>query len=222
MRATKIAILLAIVTFLAACDDGYLTGGSVHPLFTKDDLVSDLASVGIPKGSKQESALQALGKNPFKITVEQDGSKREFQAHLLSLGRFVFLDVVPVEGRLRPGSYQLRVAQGGQETELKSEFALLPIGDLLYLRRVPEGSYEFVPTHLFLKARMDGEGLHLAPLDQTWLKEALDRGEIALAHERVADEIILTAPTEELHKFVLKYAEDPRAFSENIELHPGK
>ena len=56
-------------------------------------------------------------------------------------------------------------------------------------------------------------------MDNEWLEEMIDEKKVNIAHVRLEDRIILTAPTEELQKFVLKYAEDTDAFPELDELH---
>jgi hypothetical protein len=48
--------------------------------------------------------------------------------------------------------------------------------------------------------------------DPEWLTELFKENRIRIAHEIVEDQVVLTAPTEDLQSFVVKYAEDPNAF----------
>jgi hypothetical protein len=72
--------------------------------------------------------------------------------------------------------------------------------------------HHLLPAFLVHRVWIDGDSLTLAALRSDWLKEMLDAGKITIPHVRRDGEIILTATTEELQKFVAKYADT--AFSE--------
>ena len=67
-----------------------------------------------------------------------------------------------------------------------------------------------IPAHVFLRLSLEGDSLGIAYLDDSWLDENSD----LIKHE-VIDEhgIILTASTRELQDFVMKHAEDEKAFA---------
>ena len=77
----------------------------------------------------------------------------------------------------------------------------------------------FIPSHLFLRLEIEGDKLRLAILDGDWLKKELRGGRVALAHERIGDErsgreILLTASTRELQRFMLAQGGNAKAFPE--------
>jgi len=75
-----------------------------------------------------------------------------------------------------------------------------------------------IAAHMFAKVWMTGEDLHIESMDSTWLeKKARDSG---LAFVELPDkDVLLTAPTAELQKVVLRYADDTGAFNGQTTLH---
>jgi hypothetical protein len=72
-----------------------------------------------------------------------------------------------------------------------------------------------VPAHMIARVWMEKEELRLQVLDSEWLRQKIrDTG---VPHLEVEDEqVILTAPTQELQKFVLLYSAEPRAFESDV------
>lgn len=72
-----------------------------------------------------------------------------------------------------------------------------------------------IPGHLFVKIWMVGEELRLQALDSDWLKQKVR--ETGLPHLELEDEqMILTAPTPELQKFIARYANDPKSAESDV------
>jgi hypothetical protein len=70
-----------------------------------------------------------------------------------------------------------------------------------------------VPVHTFSKITFDGDELNIAMYNESWLKKRIKQRQIRIKYEEKPDGgILLTAPTEELQKFVVKYAEEYKAF----------
>lgn len=68
------------------------------------------------------------------------------------------------------------------------------------------------PTTSFGAVEMEGDELFVNPVDDTWLKHQVEAG---LAPQFILGEgqqIILTAPTSELQKFILLHAADADAW----------
>jgi hypothetical protein len=63
-----------------------------------------------------------------------------------------------------------------------------------------------IPAHSFYQMRITGDSLSLAYIDPTWFDEETSKGNVTIAHETRKDLIVLTAPTEDLQKFVVEYA----------------
>jgi len=99
-------------------------------------------------------------------------------------------DSLVLEGRLlRLGDYTFMDVTSGEQ-----------VGDNLLV----------IPAHVFLRLSLEGDSLGIAYLDDSWLRKNSD----LIKHE-VLDKhgIVLTASTKELQDFVMKHAEDEKAFS---------
>jgi hypothetical protein len=97
------------------------------------------------------------------------------------------------------------------------------VGDSLFLDVEPDESHtedllageawpQLLPFHTFYRVEVDGGVLRFSFLDDDWLKEKIECGEITIPHEIVKDSILLTATTEELQELVLRYGKDEEAF----------
>lgn len=102
---------------------------------------------------------------------------------------------------------------------------LVRLGGGLYADVFPE-TVETVPDyyeahvirgHCFVRLRLDGDVLRASFLDEDWLRDGLDRGELVLRNERCEGRIVLTASTGELQAFVTEHG--ATAFAEEVELH---
>ena len=69
-------------------------------------------------------------------------------------------------------------------------------------------------VHTFARVSFDGYELKVRYFDPSWLDTLFEQNRIRIKHEVLDDDnIVLTAPTDELQKFVSKYADDPKAFT---------
>src|SRR5262249_13675289 len=69
-----------------------------------------------------------------------------------------------------------------------------------------------VAAHTFSKIRIEGDFMYVAMLDPDRLRDAVKDGKFKIAYEVVENGIVLTAPTEDLQKFFLKYGEEETAY----------
>jgi len=100
----------------------------------------------------------------------------------------------------------------------KFELHLMRLGESLFVDIYPtKGEEEAARKHTFLRIERDGDALHTWFLDPEWLRRKTESGEANIEHESEDDTIILTASTNELRAFFLKYAEDEEAFSDPLE-----
>ncbi|MCC7157255.1 MAG: hypothetical protein IT161_21930 [Bryobacterales bacterium] len=76
-----------------------------------------------------------------------------------------------------------------------------------------------IPGHLIARVWIEGDELCVQTMDTDWLKGKVR--ELGFPHLELPDrkQIILTAPAPMLRKFVLLYANEPRAFSETSRFH---
>ena len=100
----------------------------------------------------------------------------------------------------------------------KLELHLMQLGESLFVDIYStQDEEEAARKHTFLRIERDGDALHTWSLDREWLRRKTESGEANIEHESEDDTIILTASTNELRAFFLKYAEDEEAFSDPLE-----
>jgi len=104
MRWPRISVILALAFFLASC---FVT--SIHPLYTEKDLVFVPELLGTWKAEDEEDlyTFQQSGENAYELIITgQESSQKSrqilgcdepgrFEAHLVKLGKFLFLDIYP-------------------------------------------------------------------------------------------------------------------------------
>jgi hypothetical protein len=74
-------------------------------------------------------------------------------------------------------------------------------------------------AHMFFRVWRKGNSLRLAGLDSDWVAQMLTSGKATLDYHRVDKEIVLTAPTADLQRFIVKYANDKEAFPDPMTFH---
>jgi len=102
MRSAKILILFGVAIFLTGCVP------SLHPLFTDKDLVFDHALVGtwVDEDGKNIWEFKKSEENSYELVYTENEEPAKFQAHLLKLGDFLFLDIFPEESEIKNGLYK--------------------------------------------------------------------------------------------------------------------
>ena len=70
-----------------------------------------------------------------------------------------------------------------------------------------------IPAHTLARVWLEKGTLKFVFLDQDWISHAIESGQIKLAYVKTDNWLVLTAPTQELQAFILKYANDAKAFS---------
>lgn len=188
MRVTGIFTVLVSMLLLVACEPV----ASVHPLYTQADLVTDARLPGCWQDEPDEGlcwfTITANGDRSYSLLLLEDDevTQSRFRGYLAKLGEHLFLDIQPVRTE---NPYSIH-------------------------------AFHYASMHTFYRIELEDEGegevLRLAYLDDEWLARALDDGKVTLAHRRGDEsrdhEVVLAAPTAELQKFVLRYAQDEEAF----------
>ena len=124
-------------------------------------------------------------------------------------------------------SYRLTIDhEDGQESY---EVHLVRLNDLLFIDFFPADHSEeqpysltwLVPTHSFGKVEIIGQDhFQLKFFDNEWLEELFLQRKIRIKNERLDDgTIVLSAGPEELQQFVIKYAGEPQAYVDPLELN---
>jgi hypothetical protein len=124
----------------------------------------------------------------YDIVYNDKKGSSKFVAHLFTLNKQLYLDFYPADGE--------------SNTEL--------------------GDFHFISAHTLAQVELKGNTILIRWYNEEWLVNLFNQNKIRIAHERVPydiddkdkdhEQVILTASTEELQKFILKYGNDPEAF----------
>jgi hypothetical protein len=77
-------------------------------------------------------------------------------------------------------------------------------------------------VNTFSKIKVDAARLVMEPFASSWIKEQIENYRVRIKHEAVysdfdnSSEILITASTKELQKFVLKYGKEEDAYEDPI------
>ena len=169
---------------------------SIHPLFAEKELISFPALVG--------------------TWAQQDGDKE--------VGLWVFAaqdqryELTHTDEKGRKALFTVGVGKLGTNVFLDGFPAnLLPGSELNDLAQV-----HLIGAHTFFKLVKTNDALFLLAMDYEWLEKLLQENPRTMAHVVQDKHPILTASTEELRKFVAKYASDEKVFKNEIKLIPKK
>ncbi len=189
----KIKLSLAVVGLLAMLFAGCLVR-SLHPLFTEKELVSysDLAGSWSQDGGNDNSWTFVSTGKLYRLTH--------------------------VDEKKRAATFLVGVGKIGTNVFLNSSPEDLG---------VDERMNDFATVHLiaacaFMKVERHEKNIHLVALDPEWLLQQLQQNPKLISHVMREKEAILTATTEELQKFVARFAADTNAFKNTIVLQPKK
>lgn len=170
---------------------------SLHPLYTKENVVFDKKLLGTwvddpnePEVIWQFSSADELKKAYNLFFTGEDGLKGSFVAYLVKLKDNLFLDIFP----------------SGSPWELDDPNE----------SKWPYNSLFMIPAHTFVKVDSLAPKLKMRLMLDTQLEKLLEENPDAIAHVVVEDRHILTASTKELQAFVLKYAETGKLFTDQV------
>ena len=71
-----------------------------------------------------------------------------------------------------------------------------------------------VPAHIFAKAEITDQSLIIHFFDLEWLEDLIESNRIKISYVELNTRYLLTAKTEELQKFITKFANDSTTFLE--------
>jgi len=189
----------ALFYLLAALLAGCVPVMSLHPLYTEKDVIFEEKLLGkwVDDPNSPETIWQfnrcKEPNNAYNLFFSDDeGKKGSFVAHLLRLKNRLFLDVYP--------------SKPPWEIENPNKVEL------------PYNSFFLIPAHTFIKVNFSGPQLKMRLTNKDEMEKLLEEEPNAVKHTFIEDRLILTAPTKELQKFILKYADDERVFKTEIVL----
>ena len=207
-----------IVTALFLFTGCYLN--SVHPLVTEEqsELLEGLEG-------RWESEDQ-------RWTFVNDGSKFDNLDHLFETD----IDQSNVQGsvsisgenKVSETSYIL-ILENLQDPEADSIYFFASVGQInedYFLDLYPIWSQEestfldfhLFPVHTFSKLQIVDDELQIRFFKDSWIKGLIENNQVRIKHEKVDEDILITASNAELRKFVEKYGKDEKAFEDPLEL----
>lgn len=190
---------LKLPFYVVACTAIFFGGcvvQCINPLFASKDYITVPGLAGtwaqMEDGKQQGLWVFEPDGRQFNLThTDEKGSKATFKVAAGRLGTNVFLNAMIEDPT--PGVKM-------------NDFAAVHL----------------VPTYTFIKLRKTEAGLTFAAMNLEWLTKLLEENPKAIAHVvRIIGSDrspLLTASTEELQKFVAKYAADEKAFGNEINL----
>jgi len=174
---------------------------SLHPLYDDKHIVFDEKLLGTFTESTEDSNFiweftRANEPNTYNLIYsglskdEPNVIKGCFEVHLVKLDGHFFMDVYPKEGPWGNGQ------------------------DELNKTKWPWNAFFMLPVHTFIKVEILESELKIRLTDDDNLKKLLKADPDAVKHELVNDNPVLTASTQQLQSFVLKFADSNQFFSD--------
>jgi len=195
---TKMLLFYLLAVLLGGCVPIF----SLHPLYTKKDVVFKQELVGVwadpnePEGPWEFKRNDA-SKDAYKLIVNlDDHALGLFDAHLVKLKYQLYLDVFPAQ-------------EGFEQTMQSLEEPAKDPNNAVW----PLNFFFAVPVHTFIKVDLTESTLKMQLTDDDLMKKLLEQNPKAVEHAVIDEKrIILTASTKELQAFVLKYADGDKLF----------
>jgi len=184
---TKNALFLVVILIAAqSC-----TIFSLNPLYNEEDLLDEPILLGVwqedDDGNEYVSFEKYEDKKYIFRYMERDGPEK--------------IDTVSFEaGLIKIGDHYFIDLYPYYEKELAES-------DYLFRG--------FIPTHSVLKIDWNKNDLDLYIFSYDRLQELFEQNRIRIRHETFDDYIVITASTDELQKFIEKYADDEKAFDDS-------
>lgn len=160
---------------------------SLYPLYKQENLISSTQLVGDWETADQDQWNFAAPVETGSFTYELSiAQNRAFETHLVKLGDNHFMNFYPLER--------------GADSFNHDEFY----------------ASHFLPIHTFAKVEVSANELKVWFFDTEWLASLLEQRKIRIRHEVLEYGPVLSASTDELQKFLLKYADHPDAYLDPV------
>jgi len=168
---------------------------SVHPLYSDEVLLRNPLISGIWSEEESDRWKFEEDQDGYYLTQYDGKNYGYFEVHLVQLGNNYYFDFYP--------------------DHLDKSFTINQksvLNDML--------SWHLLPVHTFAKVRIDEDKIEIMMFDPEWLDDLLDKRMIRIKHESHQDDgHLITASTDELQKFVIKYGDLEEAYNDPIILH---
>jgi|AntRauTorckE6833_2_1112554.scaffolds.fasta_scaffold00673_8 hypothetical protein len=210
-----IVISVVLSTFLSGC---FLK--SVYTLVKDEDAVELPGISGVWEQDDQRWTFIKGGEFDDQTIIGGKGGE-SFEISMTDTGGDSLSD---------SSNLYLVVYEDLSESEIDSayffgKFADLNNGFYLDLLPVDFGSVSFsdnhyLPVHTFSKVELNEDSLTINLFKDSWIEEQIRDNRVRIKHERIDGDgaVLITASTEELQKFIIKYGNMSEAFREPITL----
>lgn len=170
---------------------------SIYPLYSPDTVVAHPAVAGTWKTDENDPWKFTLQKDgSYQLVMTSDGQEAVFSVHLVKLDGLYYMDFFPVTVGKKEG--------GMFGNDYFGDFGK----NTFYF-------IHFVPAHIFAKVELGDRSLQIKLYDPDFIADLFKQRKIRIHHETTTDgQILLTAHTDELQKFIIKYGNDPKAFED--------
>lgn len=230
-----------VLLALLACLTGCVPVDSLNPLYTDNDLAFDESLLGswVGPDKGEEGGLEILARNEggkkgyLLVMTDRDKDLKVFKktvyhAWLVKLNEHLFLDVVQQSLQPQSTTYFLQVKSGKGGATIEPH--LLRLGEAAYLEfqnGTPDGKVgaHVRRAHWILKVARKEKTLQLDWADDEAFGKAAQAGAVKLPSVLLGEgknkDVVITATTQELQKFVVDHADDKTFFNRKTEeLHP--
>jgi hypothetical protein len=188
---------------------------SLNPLYNEEDLLEMPEVLGL---------WEAPGEEEVYVSFERLGDNK-FIFRYMEGDRQTIIDLYSGKEERDLIAENLKVLR---EQTVSFEAGILKVGDHYFIDLYPYYKYyegddhdedyylfrNFIPTHAFLKFEWENDELVLYMFSYDRLQELFDQNRIRIRHQQFDDYLVITASTDELQKFILKYADDEKAFED--------
>jgi len=196
MKHSKVIILILAMTAMSSC-----LVSSLHPFFKAKDKYFDTSLVGY--WIDGDSSIWTI--LPNMVTAGFMGPEKHDSSYVITY-------------------YE------DEEKYAALTGTLFRLNDVDYVDFMPDPdedhctsdmtTFHHVPVHTLARVQYNKDSILLYWYGDEWLNELLEQNRIRIQNETIpgydSDRHVLTAPTDELQKFIRKYANDPKT-SEEIE-----
>ncbi len=199
---------------------------SLHPLYTKDKIVFLDQLVGVwtdQPGEVEVNKRQTINGKERDVTVTlhvDESSKaavwdfrKEEDGYLL----------IHQDGKGRKAAFEIFVVKLGDDYFMDFYLTDFPKGekpnlsdDIFDVQKNELAAYHVIPVHTFAKLIIIGDEVKIKMFDPDFLEKLFKQRQIRIKHEVLEDGYVLTAPPEELQKFVEKYADHHEAYFRDV------
>ena len=170
---------------------------SLYPLYTANDLVYDSKLEGVWGEPGKQDVWKFEKQLQRKIEANKNMDEKKYLLTYTESG-----EARKMQGHLTRLDANLFLDIFPEELDIKNSFF----------------ESQFVPVHTYAKVKITGERIELYFLNKDFLDKLLDQNTIRIKHETLDSYKVITASTDELQKFIKKYANRKELFEDPVVL----